>query len=111
MLTQNCEAPSGVAIFDGFCRSESKQDTHLARRVSAQDTKIARRRAYDLTFFGYDHLVSKSMPKDAKMHRRRAIRFDSRSAIPGIEINAIVAGFYIDDKLAARVGLPKRAMK
>jgi len=80
LLTQNCEAPSGVAIFDGFCRSESKQDTHLARRVSAQDTKIARRRAYDLTFFGYDNLASESAPKDAKMHRRRAIRFDSRSA-------------------------------
>ena len=33
-----------------------------------------------MTFFGYDHLASESAPKDAKMHRRRAIRFGSRSA-------------------------------
>ena len=33
-----------------------------------------------MTFFGYDHLASESTPEDAKMHRRRAIRFDSRSA-------------------------------
>ena len=47
LLTQNCEAPSGVAIFDGFCQSELKQDTHLARRDLAKDAKIARRRAYE----------------------------------------------------------------
>ena len=33
-----------------------------------------------MTFFGYDHLASESAPKDAKMHRWRAIRFDSRLA-------------------------------
>ena len=32
LLAQNCAAPSGVEFFDGFCQSESKQDTHLARR-------------------------------------------------------------------------------
>ena len=31
LLAQNCAAPSGVEFFDGFCQSESKQDTHLAR--------------------------------------------------------------------------------
>ena len=31
LLTQNCAAPFGVEIFDGFCQSEPKQDTHLAR--------------------------------------------------------------------------------
>jgi hypothetical protein len=46
LFTQNCEAPSGVAIFDGFCQSELKQDAHLARRDLAKDAKIARRRAY-----------------------------------------------------------------
>jgi hypothetical protein len=46
LFTQNCEAPSGVAILDGFCQSELKQDADLARRDLAKDAKIARRRAY-----------------------------------------------------------------
>ena len=46
LFTQNCKAPSGVEIFDGFSQSELKQDADLARRDLAKDTKIARRRAY-----------------------------------------------------------------
>ena len=47
LLAQNCTAPSGVEFFDGFCQSESKQDTHLARRDLAKDAKNSRRRAYE----------------------------------------------------------------
>ena len=57
-------APVGECIFDRFWCDFAKQDTNLAR---------------------------KSTLKDAKMHRRRAIRFDSRSA----ELKRIVA-FIID---------------
>ena len=46
-------APAGECIFDRFWRDFAKQDTNLA---------------------------SQSSPEDAKMHRRRAIRFGSRSA-------------------------------
>ena len=46
LFTQNCKAPSGVEIFDGFSQSELKQDADLARRDLAKDAKIARRRAY-----------------------------------------------------------------
>ena len=46
LFTQNCNAPSGVEIFDGFSQSELKQDADLARRDLAKDAKIARRRAY-----------------------------------------------------------------
>ena len=46
LFTQNCQAPSGVEIFDGFSQSELKQDADLARRDLAKDAKIARRRAY-----------------------------------------------------------------
>ena len=46
LLTQNCTAPCGVAIFDGFIQSEVKQDTDLARRALEKDAKIVRRRAY-----------------------------------------------------------------
>ena len=46
LFTQNCKAPSGVEIFDGFSQSELKQDADLARRGLAKDAKIARRRAY-----------------------------------------------------------------
>ena len=45
LLAQNCAAPSGVVFFDGFCQSEAKQDTHLARRDLAKDAKNTRRRA------------------------------------------------------------------
>ena len=44
--TQNCKAPSGVEIFDGFSQNELKQDADLARRDLEKDAKIARRRAY-----------------------------------------------------------------
>jgi hypothetical protein len=47
LLAQNCAAPSGVVFFDGFCQSEAKQDTHLARRDLAKDAKNTRRRAYE----------------------------------------------------------------
>ena len=47
-------APVGECIFDRFWCDFAKQDTNLA---------------------------SESAPKDAKMHLRRAIRFDSRTAI------------------------------
>ena len=47
LLVQNCAAPSGAEFFDGFCQSESKQDTHLARRDLAKDAKNSRRRAYE----------------------------------------------------------------
>ena len=46
LFTQNCKAPSGVEIFDGFSQSELKQDADLARRDLPKDAKIARRRAY-----------------------------------------------------------------
>ena len=48
LFTQNCKAPSGVKIFDGFSQSELKlnQNADLARRDLAKDAKIARRRAY-----------------------------------------------------------------
>ena len=46
LFTQNCKAPSGIEIFDGFSQSELKQDADLARRDLAKDAKIARRRAY-----------------------------------------------------------------
>ena len=46
LFTQNCKAPSGVEIFDGFSQSELKQDADLARRDLAKDAKIARCRAY-----------------------------------------------------------------
>ena len=46
-------APEGECIFDGFWCDFAKQDTNLA---------------------------SKSAPKDAKMNRHRATRFDSRTA-------------------------------
>ena len=46
LFTQNCKAPSGVEIFDGFSQSELKQDADLAKRDLAKDAKIARRRAY-----------------------------------------------------------------
>ena len=46
-------APAGECIFDRFRWDFAKQDTNLA---------------------------SKSAPKGAKIHRRRAIRFDSREA-------------------------------
>ena len=46
-------APAGECIFDRFWCDFAQQDTNLA---------------------------SESAPKDAKMHHRRAIRFDSRSA-------------------------------
>ena len=49
LLAQNCAAPSGVELFDGFCQSESKQDTHLARRDLAEDAKNSRRRAYEFS--------------------------------------------------------------
>ena len=45
LLAQNCAAPSGAEFFDGFCQSELKQDTHLARRDLAKDAKNSRRRA------------------------------------------------------------------
>jgi hypothetical protein len=45
LLAQNCAAPSGVVFFDGFCQSEAKQDTHLARRDLAKDAKNTRRKA------------------------------------------------------------------
>jgi hypothetical protein len=48
LLAQNCAAPSGVVFFDGFCQSEAKQDTHLARRDLAKDAKNTRRRAYEI---------------------------------------------------------------
>jgi hypothetical protein len=47
LLAQNCAAPSGVVFFDGFCQSEAKQDTHLARRDLAKDAKNTRRKAYE----------------------------------------------------------------
>ena len=47
LLTQNCVAPFGVAIFDEFSRSESKQDANLASRDLAKGAKIAHRRAYE----------------------------------------------------------------
>ncbi|MBQ2806414.1 MAG: hypothetical protein IJF08_05125 [Clostridia bacterium] len=47
-------APAGECIFDRFWCDFAQQDTNRA---------------------------SESAPKDAKMHRRRAIRFDSRSAM------------------------------
>ncbi|MBQ2806427.1 MAG: hypothetical protein IJF08_05195 [Clostridia bacterium] len=56
LLAQNCAAPSGVEFFDGFCQSESKQDTHLARRDLAKDAKNSRRRAYE---FGSLRLLEK----------------------------------------------------
>ena len=46
LFAQNCKAPSGVEIFDGFSQSELKPDADLARRDLAKDAKIARRRAY-----------------------------------------------------------------
>ena len=51
LFTQNCKAPSGVEIFDGFSQSELKQDADLARRDLAKDAKIARRRAYAFDSF------------------------------------------------------------
>jgi len=47
LLAQNCAAPSGAEFLDGFCQSESKQDTHLARRDLAKDAKNSHRRAYE----------------------------------------------------------------
>ena len=47
LFTQNCKAPSGVEIFEGFSQSELKQDADLARRDLAKDAKNTRRRAYD----------------------------------------------------------------
>ena len=57
LLAQNCAAPSGVEFFDGFCQSESKQDTHLARWDLAKDAKNSRRRAYE---FGFARQISAS---------------------------------------------------
>ena len=53
LLRQNCLAPHGELIFDGFWWDFAKQGINLA---------------------------SKSTPKYAKSNRREAIRFDSRTA-------------------------------
>mgnify|MGYP003425275342 CR=1 FL=1 len=53
LLRQNCFAPHGELIFDGFWWDFAKQGINLA---------------------------SKSTPKYAKSNRREAIRFDSRTA-------------------------------
>jgi hypothetical protein len=55
-------APEGECIFDRFWWDFAKQDTNLA---------------------------SKSTPKDAKMNRPRAIRFDSRAAMLQDQIRVI----------------------
>ena len=53
LLRQNCFAPHGELIFDGFWWDFAKQGINLA---------------------------SKSTPKDTKSNRREAIRFDARTA-------------------------------
>ena len=75
LFTQNCKAPSGVEIFDGFSQSELKQDADLARRDLAKDAKIARRRAYAFDSLRlYHNLVSQKQDSAYISKSKRPIK-------------------------------------
>ena len=73
LLRQNCFAPHGELIFDGFWWDFAKQGINLA---------------------------SKSTPKYAKSNRREAIRFDSRTAtINHNEYASFLPNYYVNRDL------------